>query len=76
MNIIKITDHHVIDFAAEELRKYLLMMLPEQEILLPGRFWRQQLRWKPFPIRLFQNWQSALRLLQRHLRSKLWHLRA
>lgn len=31
MNIIKITDHHVIDFAAEELRKYLLMMLPEQE---------------------------------------------
>ena len=31
MNIIKITGHHVVDFAAEELRKYLAMMMPEQE---------------------------------------------
>ena len=27
--IIKITDHAVVDFAAEELKKYLRMMMPE-----------------------------------------------
>lgn len=31
MNIIRITDNHVADFAAEELRKYLMMMMPEKE---------------------------------------------
>lgn len=31
MNIIKITDNQVVDFAAEELRKYLMMMRPESQ---------------------------------------------
>jgi len=30
MNIYKITSHHVVDFAAEELKKYLWMMMPEK----------------------------------------------
>ena len=31
MNLIKITDNQVVDFAAEELRKYLMMMRPESQ---------------------------------------------
>jgi len=31
INIIKITNNHVVDFASEELRKYLAMMMPENE---------------------------------------------
>ena len=30
MNICKVRAHHVIDFAAEELKKYLRMMMPEK----------------------------------------------
>lgn len=29
MNIIKVSDNHVVVFAAEELRKYIMMMMPE-----------------------------------------------
>ena len=33
--IYKITSDHVVDYAAEELKKYLRMMMPEKVRMLP-----------------------------------------
>ena len=33
LNIYKLRDHQIIDFAAEELKKYLRMMMPEEKII-------------------------------------------
>ena len=33
LQIYKLRDHQVIDFAAEELKKYLRMMMPEEKIV-------------------------------------------